>query len=1303
MKKLLYTLAGLSALALFASCNKEAERPASPEGEVVTATFTVAAPEGVATKADIGDGTKATDLIVAVYDEQKNYLQALSESAVKSRDGLTWTVSMKVIKDLTYQFVFIAKSASDNGFCTFTPATGMISIDYGKLAANSDDADFFFVQDKFKVEESFSKPETMHRPLAQVNFGASDLTEAGYSINTETMLTGVKLTGIYSEMNVLNEEVTGTAGEVTFTQSARVPAESPKFVDGYDRVAMVYALVAKENQSNVTATLNVKAKSANAANTQDYPITREVANVPLKRNYRTNILGNIFTNDFNFTVQTVPGFAAVDYNKFIGPAFGSVADLNAYFEKFADNSDNGDVDPEVVKLTGFAAGEESTANIVLPKYSGKVQIRIMPAYTGTVNLQYAASGDQPSHIDLFATKLHGLVTDIDNSHLTILHGSVIETGDFITGSSTLEIQAGAKVGTANIQKGNVEIAGEVTLVNVEADAVSGDTENTKVQVSLAPEAQVTTIELNAPSDVVVEQPKGNIDDVDADPGDSNPKRNNVKVVVASTAAGSTATALNDGSIYLVAEGDVLVSTATDESATETDSPSVYVVSVEDDVTVTTDEEKDGQVETAAEAEVTPIVIPEGDNYYVTTASKLVWVVSQVYEGNSFEGKTIILGNDIDLQGVNIPVSYGDSYVYRSGAQLQGPVFKGTFDGNDKTILNLNLVADKNAGNQAIGLFGGMDGAVVKNVNFTNVSISGGKAEQAGVVAGLMTGGSIIENVKVLSGSVSSTESAGGIAGRILVSGIIRNCENNAVISTTAHNAGGIVGMGYFDNGVAEYNQGNTRVENCVNNGAVTSGTAGAGGIAGLFYGEITGCTNNAAVAGNTTSVGGILGEAQSGAVIGCTNNGAVTNNGGSGAYGTGGIVGWIRSTQNPSTNFAHTVIPTVSGCTNNAHVAGGSDAGGIVGTVYVTANIVGNTSKAKSITAANFAAGIVGNYQKTENFPSLGLAKDSDAWKAAKLYLTENVLARPETFTAANKDDLVYDNTQGASVEYSNNSVQYMDGVVIMDEGVYGISSAAGLLNAVSLYTSGGTFKLLNDIDMSGIEYSSPVVDPLATDFVFDGNGKTISNLRTKEGENYAGLFGTIHSYIYHNVTIKNLTIKDAILNPANGGNDENSAGALVGWIAMYGDQVTIENVTAENVTVNSAKYAGGLIGYSTSSAGNSPVVSGCTVKDCTINSAYTENSGTSYKGHAGGVIGYADSGILKNTTLSGTKISYTLPAASGLRAGALLGTAQANAVIGEGNKVTGSKINEVPVAEASQLIGVVDNRTNKTTEVTIE
>ena len=645
MKKLLYTLAGLSALALFASCNKEAERPASPEGEVVTATFTVAAPEGVATKA-ISDGATATNLIVAVYDETDKYLEELSTHATISGGTPTWNVSMKVVKDMTYRFVFLAKSASDNGFSTFTPATGKLAIDYSKLSANNDNADFFFVQDKFKVENSFSKTEDMHRPLAQVNFGASDLTAAAYSIKTDnTMLTGVTLTGIHSEMSVLTGNVTSTAADVTFTQSARVPAESPKFVDGYDRIAMVYALVATD-QANVTATLNVTAKGAK--NDDNHIITREIANVPLKRNYRTNILGNIFTNDFNFTVNTVPGFYTPDSNKLIGPSFASVADLNAYFATFKGNADNGDVDPEIVTLTAFASGEENPT-IILPEYAGKVQIRIPVAHNdtdkGNVTLAYPDPHTAaPARLELYAANLKGLAGSITETHLTILEASHITTTTVSTSSTTLEVRPKAVIGTLNIDRGNVEIAGEVSKVDVRAGATA-DGEN-PVQVFVSKEAAIETITLNAQTDVVVEQPKDQItkDETErkvavyvkegADNSTAKAQNGGViyvkadvpcavtvdgtseaedgsavssTVIIDSGAAGSTVTAENGGTINLTANGNCEVTasgSSTPEDPTDTPVPSSVVIDkVTSGADVHTETEGDATVEPAPDADI----------------------------------------------------------------------------------------------------------------------------------------------------------------------------------------------------------------------------------------------------------------------------------------------------------------------------------------------------------------------------------------------------------------------------------------------------------------------------------------------------------------------------------------------------------------------------------------------------------------------------------------------------------------------------------------------------------------------------
>ena len=280
--------------------------------------------------------------------------------------------------------------------------------------------------------------------------------------------------------------------------------------------------------------------------------------------------------------------------------------------------------------------------------------------------------------------------------------------------------------------------------------------------------------------------------------------------------------------------------------------------------------------------------------------------------------------------------------------------------------------------------------------------------------------STISNVTV-NGSIRGYQAVGGIAGRILVCGEIKDCTNNASIVASSYNAGGMTGIGYYDNGTPAGGAA-TRITNCVNNANITVNGVGAGGIVGLFKGDIAGCTNNGAVQGNGTSVGGICGET-SGVVQNCINNGAVSNNS-SGAYGTGGIVGWIRSNHPTENNddFNYGIVPVVSGCTNNANVAGGNDAGSIVGMVYVLANVSNNISKASSITASGFAAGIVGGYQHTEDFSSLGLVKNTEDWNQAKLSLTNNTVYTPVTITANCVGEFVYDNTMGANTLLSGNT-----------------------------------------------------------------------------------------------------------------------------------------------------------------------------------------------------------------------------------------------------------------------------------------
>ena len=217
-----------------------------------------------------------------------------------------------------------------------------------------------------------------------------------------------------------------------------------------------------------------------------------------------------------------------------------------------------------------------------------------------------------------------------------------------------------------------------------------------------------------------------------------------------------------------------------------------------------------------------------------------------------------------------------------------------------------------------------------------------------------------------------------------------------MVTGTGANVGGIVGAAYY---TAE---GQTMIiEACGNYGTVT-GTAGAvGGIVGLSAANVSNCTNEADIKGNGADVAGIVAEQQNaGSVTDCTNRGAVVNT--SSAYGTGGIVGWVR----------------YNGTTANyGAVSGGNDAGGIIGTVYNLGKINDNKNFAETLSSGNFTAGIVGNAQFTET--AIGITEPNS------VEVKNNVSTTPlESITGSCKDLYVYINNQEYVMAENNRNAE---------------------------------------------------------------------------------------------------------------------------------------------------------------------------------------------------------------------------------------------------------------------------------------
>ncbi len=442
MKKLFYSFAALAAMVLVAGCAREFS-PAEVTGDTVTATFTVTAP-GIATKT-ISDGSGATDFTFAVYDQDGHYLQALSEAAEKTGSNPQWKVTVPVVKDLTYQFAFIAKAA--NSPYAVDLANKTVTATYGN--ANDDAADFFYATLTETIGNDLAKSVDLVRPLAQVNVGAADLVAAGYSLDVANMTTGLKLTGINKVLNILDGTVSD-AEDITLAEATRVTEESA-FVTGYDRIAMGYVLVGDKQTSDATINITAQGKVDGV----DHAITREVANIPLQANYRTNILGNIFTGNMTFTVNVVPGFDTPDINETLETNIEKANTL------FAAGQTSVTVD--------LAPGESGETTVTLPATTEEVRLNLNITTDKTITVQYA-EGDKPAKVEIYAKDVNALVADLTSTTVTITAGSHIHTGTFKTAATTLIIEATAKVDNLVVNAGTTKIYGEVGTISGEAAA-----------------------------------------------------------------------------------------------------------------------------------------------------------------------------------------------------------------------------------------------------------------------------------------------------------------------------------------------------------------------------------------------------------------------------------------------------------------------------------------------------------------------------------------------------------------------------------------------------------------------------------------------------------------------------------------------------------------------------------------------------------------------------------------------------------------------------------------------------------------
>lgn len=761
MKKLIFSAAVLVSAFFAASCQQEM---LDPQAEGTTVTYTVEVPNAIATKA-IGD--QITDVDKVYYEvyrvaEVGDLAETPVYEGVEPLSNNQASFDLEFVKDQEFVVLFWAQKSSlvktaDNpgGMYDINDLRAIKLVNPG--AANNAAAQVFAGKDTVSdCVSAVNGNVTLTRPVSQINVYTTTESLSFGDVEIGLDKSSMTVAGLYNTFNVAEgDAVAADENKATFTYAAAaVPTATADNAD-QKYVAMNYVGFAPKAGATVNVDFTIKT-------TEAADIVHSVSNVPVKPNYRTNIVGNLLTSDvdYNVTLDKEWGSEETKYEYVVldGVNYISIATAKD-LKYFADQVNAGDPEwinanillandidlSELVQTrsttanwtpismsTDLANGKtyrgifdgngKSIRNMVcegtevagLFGYLYAATIKNVTIENATINSNHFAAG-----IVAWVNNLKGNIQMpfvIENCH--VVNSTITSTPEQVNGEWDNGDKVGGLVGAAWFNQGSG--------LNVGTKIANCSVENTTIKAyrdfgGFVGYAQGVNIENCSTTDVTLEQDLTH-DYMAPDTPDT------FGLTIGKNAGGNTI----DGNEF-VADG------------------------------VTTD--ADG-------------------NYHILNAAGLKWLASEVNKYSNyerpFEGVTLKLMNDIDLGGMEwTPI--GD---YRFSANR----FCGTFDGQNHTISNFKITkkTDKDDSNKSsYGFFGNLEGTV-KNLTIADATVN--SYAYTGALAGRLNQG-LIENCHAINCNVSNTYWQGGILiGQVNgTSSVVKDCtvKNSSVTSKSA--------------------------------------------------------------------------------------------------------------------------------------------------------------------------------------------------------------------------------------------------------------------------------------------------------------------------------------------------------------------------------------------------------------------------------------------------------------------------------------------------------------------------------------
>ncbi len=836
MKKVLFSLMALTTMLFVSSCAHE-DLLQNATGDEFVANFSISLDGAAGTRA-ISDGLSVNHLYWEVYDKNGKKIETISGNEEAFANGLNHTLAITLAKGQTYTFGFWAQFGENSYVATDLKR---VELNYNGIAGNDETRDAFFAYtEPITVTGDFEQKVTLKRPFAQLHLAVSDLVAfeaAGISLSQVEVevseaagnfdvTTGTVSGAVPATFNLADVLCNGIDNPTLTLKNGIDIDENNKNVTAFPWVSMNYLLV--NDNTNGSASSNVDITFTIKTSHDDVVLTSTAT--PVQRNFRTNLIASL-TNIGTFNLVIDPM-----YTNESNVVIEDVVDKNTTKEDFLKilqkggtvvvnevNEDTKAIDFANLTLAAdlylilnapietLKVGGNIDANNVIVEVSNGVAYPAL-SFNAGVNGDFTLKGNPASSEALvsqvnLATKAEnitfdgvkfGYVAKADNNY-SVQAATEIETLTFVNCSAEGLSQ---RLISLNGGVENLVVEGcTFNCVDNKPDFMSHVQRPIEAMnipnVTIENNTFVNTIGGNAMWITASEVVKVNGNTI------KNAATHGIKV------DNSKNVTINNNNVeakgkdginmyYANTTTDVVVSIENNTISSE--AATFYGISVnKDSETATVSgafQIKNNKVGAAGIAGKyfginadqatgdynTPFNIADGvaitvdGDFAISNVNGMFWLADQVnVQGNGFAGKTVKLTADIDLQ----------NRLWSPICQTGSSAFQGIFDGNNKTIKNLNVdETSDNATYRAAGLFGFIDSnwdVEIKGLTIEGAAVKG--HHYVGTIVGYMEGNNSIADCTVKNAVVSSVfntvakddgDKAGAIVGYLR--GTVGNCH-----------------------------------------------------------------------------------------------------------------------------------------------------------------------------------------------------------------------------------------------------------------------------------------------------------------------------------------------------------------------------------------------------------------------------------------------------------------------------------------------------------------------------------------------